>query len=156
MSAPLGKFSSRLARDPRGRVPQIQPWKLSAEKAQQTSALPPLTTQELTRECQVLALNFSTNEIVDNSQASLRAIENIRNGESGMSLKTFINFCRANPRAREMVKPLMGYGDECNPAVVQAISVLMNQLVRHDEDSPTASGSDAQHAAAGDLFGGNL
>lgn len=134
----------------RGRLPRSQAWKSHAGKAQTTSALEPLTTQQLTRECQVLALAFSTREVVEDTQASLRAVENVRNGESGMSLKTFVNLCRANPRARALAAPLLGYGDECDPDVVQAISVLLNQLVR--DDSPHCAG-DGGDDVAGDLFG---
>lgn len=113
--------------------PHSQTRNLYAENAQQTSALRPLTTQELTKEVQCVVLAFSTRDVIDDTQASQRAIENIRNGESGMSLKTFVNLCRANARARAMVAPLLGYGDESDPNVVQAISVLLNQLVRPDQ-----------------------
>lgn len=81
-----------------------------------------------------------------------------------MSLKAFVNLCRANPRARAMVAPLLGYGDESDPNVVQAISVLLNQLVRPEgptsearlERAPQSSDcpDDESNPVIGDLFEG--
>ena len=113
--------------------------KSSSYKTHLSSGLDLLTTQALTKEVQSLVLQFPTAQVVEDTQASIRAIENVRNGESGMSLKTFVNLCRANPRARALVGPLLGFGCETDPNVVQAISVLMNQLVREpaaDDDPP--------------------
>jgi hypothetical protein len=119
---------------------------LYAENTHHSSA--PLTTQQLTKEVQAIVLAFPTRDVVDDTQGSQRAVENVRNGESGMSLKHFVNLCRANPRARALAGPLLGFGCETDPNVVQAISVLMNQLVREPEDAS----EDAAAPIHGDLF----
>lgn len=150
----------------RGIVRRDRPRNLYAEKTQHSSAtFPPLTTQQLTREVQGIVLSFRTADVVDDTQASLRAIENVRNGESGMSLKTFVNLCRANPRARAMAAHMLGYGCESDPDVVQAISVLMNRLVREDgsqievraissDDAMPDACSGDDDSITGDLFRG--
>ena len=135
-------------RDGRGNLRHSQRRNLYAENPHHSSALPTLTTQELTKEVQCIVLAFGTTEVVEDTQASLRAIENVRNGESGMSLKTFVNLCRRNARARALAGPLLGYGCESDPNVVQAISVLMNQLVRPE----TMEAETPSPARAGDLF----
>lgn len=131
-------------------VPSSQARNLYAPEAHHSSALRPLTTRELTKEVQTVVLAFPARDVVDDTQASIRAIENVRNGESGMSLKTFVNLCRANPRARAMAAPLLGYGDESDPNVVQAISVLLNQLVRSDTGSPDVRNDGHPKAPLGD------
>lgn len=135
-----------------GRIaPHSQRRNLYAENSQTSSAVrttyEPLTTQQLTKEVQAIVLAFPTRDVVEDTQGSQRAIENVRNGESGMSLKAFANLLRANPRARALAAPLLGYGCETDPNVVQAISVLMNQLVR--SEMPGLSEPAPMH---GDLF----
>lgn len=151
-----------LARDRRGIAQHSQLRNLYAENSHHSSALCTLTTQELTKEVQCMVLGFPTREVVEDTQASLRAIENIRNGDSGMSLKTFVNLCRRNPRARAMVAPMLGYGLESDPNVVQALSVLLNELVRPDAVTSEVSPRDTQTCAGegidpvtGDLFDGD-
>jgi len=154
------KFRGTLLSERRGTARHSMRRNLYAENPQNTSAMSTLTTQELTKEVQCLVLQFRTNEVVEDTQASLRAIENIRNGESGMSLKTFVNLCRRNPRARALVAPMLGYGLESDPNVVQAISILMNHLVRTDDvvaaepDSSDELADDEGNLAVGDLFEG--
>lgn len=176
MSIQSGKYRNETWRNERGiSVPELVR-KNSAEKTQHFSAGPahgtdrfigaevfaPLTTRELHREVQCVVLSFSTGEIVEDTQASPRAIETVRSGEGGMSLKTFVNLCRANVRVRAMVAPLLGYGLESDPEVVHAISTLFNHLVRIDSPDtnagggPPASGNSAHGVspsfAVGDLF----
>jgi hypothetical protein len=147
------KYRATVPAFERGTVRNSSARKSSSEKAQTTSALPPLTTQDLTKACQSVVLQFRTTDVVEDSQASLRAIENIRNGESGMSLKTFVNLCRANVRVRAMVGPLLGYGIESDPDVVQAISILMNKLAR-EGDAHEHDAAEVCDEPMTDLFGG--
>jgi hypothetical protein len=143
-----------LAREQRGTILRGRAWKSASLKAQNTSSLRSLTTQEITKEVQGIVLQFPTVEVVEDTQASLRAIENIRNGDSGMSLKTFVNLCRANPRARALASAMLGFGAESDPEVVQAISVLMNQLVREGIEQSARDAGEACDTAMVDMFGG--
>lgn len=137
-------------------VPSKGSEKTHHSSAHSATSLAPLTTQALTKELRGIVLQFRTQEVVDHTQSSLRAIENVRNGESGMSLKAFVNMCRSSPKARTLAGPLLGYGDESDPNVVQAISVLLNALVHEPAPNGMASsdgdGATPQSDAIADLF----
>jgi hypothetical protein len=119
-----------------------------------------MTTHEVIREVQGIVLQFPIKQIAAQAGSTPRAIENVRNGESAMSLRNFFNLCRANPRIRALAAPLMGL-EETDPDFVQGMSLLINSLSRSratesvspDEDH---SASDENDPVTGDLFGGSV
>ena len=106
------------------------PLKSSAPKANNSSALSPLTTSDVIRETQCIVLKYGTARAAEEQGASPRAIENQKNGESAISLRNMLNWCRVNPRVRAEFMALMGCDCETDPDFVQGISLLMNKFVR--------------------------
>jgi hypothetical protein len=145
-----GIFRTSLGGSPRGTFPVPSAPKSSSQKTKNSSALPPLNTDQLIRETQSIILQFPTQQVAEEQGASPRAIENQRNGESSISLRNAINWCRANPRVRAEFMRLMGCDGETDPDFVQGISLLMNAMARQ---APADTQPDGVAPPAPDLFG---
>lgn len=134
---------------------------LFANKATDTP-LPPLTTDGVIKETQRIILRFPVRQVAEEQGATQRAVENQRNGESAISLRNMINWCRANPRVRAEFMRLMGCDGETDPDFVQGISLLVNKLVRERTNEARwatpvtvdAEGATPESIDGDDLFGG--
>jgi hypothetical protein len=157
VSNPLGKTHQSLLRDTRGTFGGHDGRKSTSQITKNTSALRPLTRQELMRECQIIVLPIPIKEAAEQADTTPRAIENVRNGESGLSFLSVCNMARANPRVRGQVMKLLGCEGETDPDFVQGLSLLMNSLVRKDRmGAPRDDFGGDNEPAAADLFGGTV
>lgn len=118
------------------------------------TALPKLGRQALIREWQCIILPFSIKQSAEEQDATDRAVESQRNGESAASLLAAVNQARANPRVRADLARLIGvpghYGD---PDFMEAWELFMacySRQQKRAEEGP----AEACDTAMGDLFGG--
>jgi hypothetical protein len=159
MESQLGNKRGIVLRGRNGTIQGTSSGSFRGVNPHNSSALPPLTTSELTRETQCIVLSFPTSQVADEQGASMRAIENQRNGESSISLRNAINWCRRNPRVRARFMQLMGCECETDPDFVQGISLLFNEFVRAQQSDgacgPTGGvdgARDVPKCVTGDLF----
>lgn len=129
------------------------------------TSLPPLSTRELNRETQCIVLQFPTDQVAEEQGACARAIENQKNGDSGISAKNLINWARRNSRVRAEVARLIGLsGAVTDPDFMEGAEGIAKYYVRQlmgdfpGHPGPLGCNSDAgdedQDLVTGDLFGG--
>jgi hypothetical protein len=110
---------------------------------------------------QRLALRQSSVEAARQQGVTPKAVEKQRNGESGISFKSIVNWCQRNPRVRaDVIRFLGASGPETNPDFAQAMNLLLVSAMRDMHENgfgvdvlPDCAGGEE---TAGDLFGGAL
>jgi len=126
--------------------------KSSSQNTKETSE--PLSTPELTRECQLILLEFSTAQAAEEQGATPRAIESQRNGESGISTRSLINWARRNARVRAHVARLIGLtGPMTDPDFMEGLSQVAGYFTRQQDGSAEHDAATACDEAMADLFG---
>lgn len=115
--------------------------------------LPPLTSRQAIRESQFIMLHFPIKKAAELQQATTRAVEAQRNGESAMSFRAAVNMARANPRARAMIGRLLGFtGQYADPDFMEGLEQVVGYMLRQQQqadDGPAEACDDAMQ----DLFG---
>ena len=151
MNYPLGKISGSplpgngvsFARRPRGSVIRENPH----QGAQR------LGRKELINSNQKILLNFSIKEAADLQDATERAVESQRNGDSSISLQAVANMCLGSAKARALFAPLFGFtGHYADPEFMEGLEkVMQGYLQQQMAPHSPAEADDDGHA---DLFGG--
>lgn len=148
MTHQSGKLRSSFPQGPRETVSGPVPRKCSSEFAKDSTGA--LTTHQVIREVQIISLQFPTAQVAEEQGASPRAVENQRNGESALSLRNMINWCRANPRVRAQFIRLLG--EQClystDPDFMEGFVKVMTSLTRN-----SMSDADAEDVRGGDING---
>lgn len=156
MGFAVGKNTGTVVSLQRGTDAGNQGGSSTGKLAQNSSdeALPKIGRQQLIREWQCAILPFPVKQSADEQDATDRAVESQRNGESACSLLAAVNQARANPRVRAALARLIGvpghYGD---PDFMEAWELFMACYARQQrraEEGP----AEACDQAMGDLFGG--
>lgn len=163
MTEQLTKFRSEdvrqqrgtLARGARGTLPGTDAQKSSSLLAKHAS-LEPMSTRQVNRATQCIVLQFSTEQAAEEQGSCLRAVEQQKNGESGISTVKLINWARRNARVRAEVAALIGLsGRVTDPEFMEGLTKVLDYICeqeRHDDAEHHAG--EACDTAMLDLFGG--
>lgn len=89
-----------------------------------------LTTRALTEKVSAVLYQFPAKVIARASGSSVRAAENIRQGENAMSLLYFLRASKQIPELKKLAMELMGCEETINPDRERALAMLVNSYVR--------------------------
>ena len=89
-----------------------------------------LTTRTVTERVSAVLCQFPAKVIARASGSSVRAAENIRQGDNAMSLVYFLRACQQIPELRSLAMELMGCETTIDPEFQRGISMLMNSFAR--------------------------
>jgi hypothetical protein len=169
MGDQLGKFGTKLPHGAHGSLLAevhgkrigATSRKSSSPNAKRTSVLPPLTRTEFIRQTQEILCEFPSTQAAEEQDATPRAVESQRNGESGISSLRLINWARRNARVRAHVARLIGLSESItDPDFMQGASLVADYFARMHgmAECEQLSGDDMEKTEApvnGDLFGGD-
>ena len=154
MAASLGKNPGSYAGLNAGNVPGGSPGSLPGKNPGNTSRLPQLGRNDLIREVQSIILQFPLKQVAEEQDATTKAVESQRSGDSAMSLLAAANFARSNVRARAMFMRLFGCsGRVTDPDFMEGVEKIAEFYWREQqraEDGP----AEACDPAMDDLFAG--
>ena len=89
-----------------------------------------LTTRTVTEKVSAVLCQFPAKVIAKASGSSVRAAENIRQGDNAMSLVYFLRACQQIPELRSLAMELMGCETTINPDRERALAMLVNSYMR--------------------------
>ena len=89
-----------------------------------------LTTRNFTERVSAVLYKFPAKVIAKASGSSVRAAENVRQGENAMSLVYFLRACKQIPELKKLAMELMGCETTLNPDRERALAMLVNSYVR--------------------------
>jgi hypothetical protein len=167
MTTSLGKNQGTIAGFHRGTVSGHRRGSLSGKNPGNSSNSAELGRNDLIRQTQSILLHFPIKEAAELQDATTKAVESQRNGDSAMSLLAAAKMCRNSAKARALFAPLFGFtGAHTDPDFMQGMEMLAHSYLRQQlatfagEPSPEAlamgdsEGGDAQDHVTPDLFGG--
>lgn len=91
---------------------------------------PDYSANDAVKDMQCIVLQFSIDEMAEDTGSTPRAIEAVRAGENAMQWWKIVRAARRNPRFRAQVMALLGSEGETDPDFVQGISLLFNSMAR--------------------------
>lgn len=126
----------------------------------------PLGRNELIRQTQAILLQFPIKEAAHLQDATTKAVESQRNGDSAISLLAVAKMCQGSAKARALFAPLFGFtGAHTDPDFMQGMELLAHSYMRQqlatfgfpvESEAPAATQgadeSDDQDDLTGDLF----
>ncbi len=126
---------------------------LPVQSPQLSPRLPALTSGQVIRETQLIILQIPIKQAAQQQEATTRAVESQRQGESSMSLRAAANLSRANPRARAAFARLFGFtGPMTDPDFMQGIEQVASYYWQKQQRLMFDVTPDV--ACQDDLFGG--
>jgi hypothetical protein len=166
MAASLGKNHGTVSGLSRGSVSGQGPGSLPGKKPGNSSG--PLGRHDLIRRTQAILLQFPLKEAAELQDATTKAVESQRNGDSAMSLLAVAKMCQGSAKARALFAPLFGFtGAHTDPDFMQGMEMLAHSYMRQqlekfgapkpsaaihgDDNSSDCAGGD-QDDLTGDLF----
>ena len=153
MAASLGKNAGSLALPQAGTPPGQARGSVLGFNTRNTSALPKLRKREVLEASQAIVLQFPIKEAADLQDATTKAVESQRNGDSAMSLQAAINLARGSTKARAQFAKLFGfpehYGDPDFLAAWEGFAAYYERKKREAEEGPAVATDEAMT----DLFG---
>jgi hypothetical protein len=125
MASSLGKNHGTFAVPKAGSVPGRGAGSLPGIDRKNSSRLPRLGRNELIRETQSIVLQFPIKDMAEMQDATTKAVESQRNGDSAMSLLAAANCSRSNVRARAMFARLFGFtGHHTDPDFMEGLEKM--------------------------------
>lgn len=141
MSNPLGKSTGNYLGLNGGTFPRRERGSVVRENPHRT-ATRRIGRKELIGETQKILLNFSIKEAAELQDATERAVESQRNGESSISLQAAANMCLSSAKARALFAPLFGFtGHYADPDFMEGLEKVMagylrQEMARQEEPEP--------------------
>lgn len=154
MRSSLGKNIGTVSASNHGSFAARAPGSSSGVYPKNTSGLGPLGRNDLIRVVQAIVLQFPIKEAAEHQDATTKAVESQRNGDSAMSLLAAANMCRSNVRARALFAPLFGFtGCYTDPDFMEGMEKLALGYLRQQQTeftSPPASPSPRDASVTGE------
>jgi hypothetical protein len=154
MSFAVGKNSGIPSAQRHGSAAGHAAGNLTGKNSQNSSEpLPPLTSRQALKESQAIVLQFPIKVAAELQQATTRAVESQRDGESAMSFRAAVNMARANPRARALIGRLLGFtGQYSDPDFMEGLEQVVGYMLRQKQQAEDGPGAACDEANL-DLFG---